>query len=84
MWFNQTLLSLFEFISTISIIQWQEIVDKDFQELNQSDKRVIKLQTKTNIHIIWNQDSNPGTSYLSYYLDPDSSSGYYLLLLPIW
>ena len=36
-----------------------------------------------NIHFIWNQDSNPGTSYLSYYLEPDSSSGYYLLLLPI-
>ena len=42
------------------------------------------LKKIKNIHCIWNQDSNPGTSYLSYYLDPDSSSGYYLLLLPIW
>ena len=56
----------FEFISTICIIQWHEIVDN---YLLIKKKRASKLQTKTNIHTTWNQIHHLDTTCCSYLSD---------------
>ena len=68
MWFNQTLLSLFRFISTIFINQWHEIILKKLKTFILSGTRTQTLELHIS-HTTWTQTHHLDTTCCSYLSD---------------